>query len=201
MATADASPTRRAAGELRAYERRVYSQNGEDGILEEILRRLGRSSGGFFVEFGTGDGSECNCARLVIEGGWVGLFMEADATAFAKLGARYATRPGVRCVNALVTSRNVEGLLRDNGVPPIFDVLSIDIDGNDYWVWAAITHWRPRLVVIEYNAEHPPPRAWVMKENPLHVWDGTGYFGASLTSLARLGSTKATPWSARSPPA
>jgi hypothetical protein len=177
------------AGDLRAYERRVYSQNGEDGILQEILRRVG-TAGRFFVEIGVESGRECNCARLVHEEGWHGLFVEADAEQFAGLAERYAGRAGVRCVHATATSANVEALLREADVPHEFDVLSIDIDGNDYWVWAAVHGWRPRVVVIEYNAAHPPPVRWVMRENPEHRWDGTAYYGASLASLAALGRQK-----------
>ena len=90
----------------------------------------------------------------------------------------------------MVTSANIEGLLEANGVPSEFDLLSIDIDGNDYWIWAAIQRWRPRVVVIEYNASFPPPRKWVMQENHAHRWNGTNYFGASLASLTALGRAK-----------
>jgi hypothetical protein len=177
------------AGDLRAYERSVYSQNGEDGIIQEVLRRIGTVHG-CVVEIGVESGAECNCARLVREEGWRGVFVEADPGHFDQLHRRYATATGVRCVHATVTSDNVEMLLRDAEVPHDFDVLSIDIDGNDYWVWAAVQQWRPRLVVIEYNAAHPPPVRWVMREDPRHRWDGTTYYGASLASLADLGRRK-----------
>jgi hypothetical protein len=177
------------AGDLRAFERKVYSQNGEDGILQEILRRVGVRHR-FFVEVGAETGQECNCARLALEEGWRGLFLEADPANFARLEARYRPFPAVSCVHACVTSANVEALLRQAEAPPDFDVLSIDIDGNDYWVWAAVERWRPRVVVIEYNAAFPPPRRWVMREDPDHRWDRTSHFGASLASLAALGGTK-----------
>ena len=177
------------AGDLRAFERRVYSQNGEDGILQELLRRVGTCTR-FFVEIGVESGAECNCARLVLDEGWQGLFVEADSAQFAGLARRYAERAGVRCVHATATSANVEALLHNADVPRGFDVLSIDIDGNDYWVWAALANWRPRVVVIEYNAAHPPPVRWVMREDPAHRWDGTAYYGASLASLAALGRKK-----------
>jgi hypothetical protein len=177
------------AGDLRAFERRVYSQNGEDGILEEILRRVGAPRK-YFVEFGVETGEQCNCARLALEEGWHGLFIEGFAPYFEHLRERYRPRPGVRCLQAYVSAANIEPLLRQQGVPLDLDVLSIDIDGNDYWVWAAIHHWRPRVVVIEYNASHPPGKKWVMQENPDHGWDGTTYYGASLTSLTFLGRQK-----------
>ena len=177
------------ARDLRAYELKVYSQNGEDGILKEILRRIGVRHR-FFVEFGVETGAECNCARLARDEGWAGVFLEASPELFAGLQANYRPFGAVRCQQAAVTSRNIEDLLAAHQVPTDFDVLSIDIDGNDYWVWKAITRWQPRVVIIEYNAAHPPPVKWVMRENPDHRWNGTNYFGASLTSLSLLGREK-----------
>ncbi len=144
----------------------------------------------YFVEFGVESGTQCNCARLACVEGWAGLFLEADAEHFAKLTANYRDCPRVRCVREVVTSANIEALLAAQEVPADLDVLSIDIDSNDYWVWRAVHRWRPRLVVIEYNATHPPPALWVMQENPAHRWDGSNYFGASLASLAALGREK-----------
>ncbi|MCC6417693.1 MAG: hypothetical protein IT429_05535 [Gemmataceae bacterium] len=177
------------ANDLRGYERRVYSQNGEDGILQEIFRRIGTTCR-YFVEIGVEDGRECNCARLALEEGWSGLFVEADARHFAGLVERYRDRREVRCFYAMATSASIEPLLRSQAVPPDLDLLSIDIDGNDYWVWAALENWRPRVVVIEYNAAHAPPQRWVMREDPDHRWDGTTYYGASLASLTALGRKK-----------
>jgi hypothetical protein len=174
--------------DLRNFEKRVSSQNGEDGILEEIFRRVGTTNR-YFVEIGAESGAECNCARLAADG-WHGLFLEADAGHFARLHERYAGRPGVRCARATVSAANVEAILAEHRAPADFDLLSIDIDGNDYWVWAAIRGWRPRVVVIEYNASHPPAARRVMKEDPGRRWDGTTYYGASLASLAALGRQK-----------
>jgi tetratricopeptide (TPR) repeat protein len=180
---------RPAAWDLRAFERRMHSQNGEDGILYEILRRVGVGPR-FCVEFGAEDGHQGNTAYLIREEGWAGLLLEADEASYRRLAERYIERPDVRCVHAAVTAENIEDLLAAHGVPQDLDVLSIDIDGNDYWVWAAVKAWRPRVVVIEYNASYPPPRRWVMAYNPTHRWDGTDYFGASLASLTALGVKK-----------
>ena|SRR5205809_2182262 len=98
--------------------------------------------------------------------------------------------PGVRCERARVTSDYVEQLLADHGVPKDFDLLSVMIAGNDYWVWQAVERWRPRIVAIQYNSQRPPPQRWVMQENASYRWDGTDYYGASLSSLADLGKRK-----------
>ena len=177
------------SGDLRAFERKLYSQNGEDGIIKELLRRVGVKHR-YFVEFGVETGVECNCARLAREEAWAGLFLEASPELFPHLQENFRALPAVHCQQAAVTSQNIEDLLAAHQVPVDFDVLSIDIDGNDYWVWKAIQRWQPRLVVIEYNPAYPPPTRWVMQEHFDHRWDQTDYYGASLTSLALLGRHK-----------
>jgi hypothetical protein len=177
------------AGDLRAFERRVWSQNGEDGIIQELLRRVGVKHR-FFVEFGVETGLECNCARLARGEQWSGLLLEASPELFPHLQENFRGLPAVRCQQTAVTSQNIEEILAANQVPVDFDLLSIDIDGNDYWVWKAIQRWQPRIVVIEYNPAYPPPLRWVMQENLEHRWDHTDYYGASLSSLAVLGRSK-----------
>jgi hypothetical protein len=176
-------------GDLRGFEFSAHSQNGEDGILQEIFRRVGTTNR-YFVEFGVETGDQCNCAYLARDKGWAGLFMEAGESEFEKLKQNYNPFPGIRCCRAMVSSANIEELLAAHQVPAEPDLLSIDIDGNDYWVWKAIRNWRPRVVVAEYNPFHLPPKKWVMKEDPTYVWKRTTYFGASLASLTLLGREK-----------
>jgi ABC-type polysaccharide/polyol phosphate transport system ATPase subunit len=179
----------RRRGDLRGYEWQVYSQNGEDGILNEIFRRVGVGCR-HFVEFTCAAGCGYNCVRLAVEEGWRGLFVEPDPSHLQLLLGWCGDVPGVRCIQVEVTSANIEALLAEHGLPRDLDLLSINIAGNDYWVWAAVQQWSPRVVAIEYNAMHPPTRRWVMKENPFYKWNGTSYFGASLASLAALGEKK-----------
>jgi hypothetical protein len=171
---------------LNDYEDKVFSQNGEDGIIAEIVRRLGIAEG-FFVEFGVQSGRECNTARLVQIDNWSGVVIEG-ADEFQQLLADRFEGRAVRVVHAFITAENIASLFTEAGVPKEFDLLSIDIDGNDFWVWRALRDYKPRVVVIEYNADHKPPKQWVMKYDPHHTWDGTTYYGASLTSLATLGN-------------
>ena len=144
--------------DLRKFEEKVYSQNGEDGILKEIFRRLGTTNR-YFVEFGASPARRTTAHRLAWQEHWQGLFLEADPGFFATLREHYRAFPDIRCVQAKVASANVKELFASHGVPTSFDLLSVDIDGNDYWVWEALRHWRPRVVVIEYNASHAPPGA------------------------------------------
>jgi len=172
---------------INEFEARTSSQNGEDGILAEIARRL-RIGAGFFVEFGVQDGSVCNTA-LLAAGGWRGVYIEADSACSQLLRERYASSTRIKTIQEFVTAENIAEIFARSGVASEFDVLSIDIDGNDYWVWRALSAFRPRIVVVAYNAEHAPPERWVMKYDPAHRWDKTTYYGASLASFAALAQT------------
>jgi hypothetical protein len=177
------------APDLAPHELRVFSQNGEDGVVEEILRRVG-TRGGTFVEFGAGAGGEGNCVFLAAVLGWEGLLMEADPDLFARLDARYEGHRGVRTVRARVGPENVNALLADHAPSREPDVLSIDVDGIDYWIWRALEVARPRVVVIEYNAHLGPDDALVQPLDPRVDWDGSDHFGASLAALRGLGARK-----------
>jgi hypothetical protein len=167
---------------LRRWERRVYSQNREDGIIEEIFARIGTVSK-TFLEIGVEVGKECN-TRLLMGRGWTGTWIEGSAEFAAQ--ARNTFGHAVDVVNAFVTRDNVLGLLPDREL----DLLSIDIDGIDYWLWQQIPAARARVVIVEYNASHPPPRRWVMPYNADHVWHRDNVFGASLASLEALAKEK-----------
>jgi hypothetical protein len=173
---------------LEPYGFKVYSQNDEDGMIQEIFRRIGTQSR-MFVEFGVENGLENNTLKLVLEG-WRGLWIEADAKFVAAIKSRFShvladNRLAVR--EAFITAENINELI---GVwhEREIDLLSIDIDGNDFYIWRAINVITPRVVVIECNSKFPPPISIVQEYNPNHVSRGTDYFGASLEALTRLGA-------------
>jgi len=170
--------------DLNRYERKICSQHGEDGILEAILRRIGTTNR-YCVEFGIGRGRECNTAYLVRKKGWRGLWMDGQPASSLK------TPPaGLQFHQEFITAEKINALFAKYGVPREFDLLSIDIDGNDYWVWKELAGYRPRVVAIEYNASVPPTEAKVMPYEPCFVWQKTDYYGASLLALERLGRAK-----------
>jgi Methyltransferase FkbM domain len=177
---------------LNRAEARVYSQNGEDGVIAWLLAQVGAPSR-TFVEFGIEDGRECNAANLARTFGWTGLLLEADAAQVQRARAFYERFPGVMIVHAEVTQENIDALLREHG-PADVGVLSIDIDGNDYWVWRALTAIEPRVVAIEYNASFGAERSVTVPYGEAfdryaaHV--SGFYHGASLAALGRLGAEK-----------
>jgi hypothetical protein len=171
--------------DINAFDARVRSQNGEDGIIKEILFRIGFESR-YAAEFGVESGLECNSAHLLLDYDWSGLLIEGNPE-FAAAAKRHYSGRRVVVHNAYVDVDNIAAIFRDHAVPRSLDLLSIDVDGNDYWMWKALGWYRPRVVVIEYNATFAPPQRWVMEYNAAHRWRGDTYFGASLSSLAALG--------------
>lgn len=165
--------------DLERYEASVYSQCGEDGVIARLFEVIGVTNRRF-VEFGAWDGRHLsNTANLRLHHGWTGLLMEGSDRADGELVHR-----------EIVTAENVEALFAKYGVPPRFDLLAIDIDGNDYWVWKATRRYVPRVVVIEYNIHFAVHLARTMPYDPEHVWDETLYHGASLAALRKLGDEK-----------
>lgn len=186
----------REPGRLIAHGRKVYSQNDEDGITLEIFQRIGEGDRRF-IEFGVQAGVECNTALLLMAG-WSGLWLDGSDKYVAAARRYHAVALGqgrLTIEKTFVTAENIDGLLGSwaGGTadqPAGVDLLSIDIDGNDYWVWEAIAAVRPRVVIMEYNASYPPPIAFVAEYKADRVWDGGNYFGASLVSLEALGRAK-----------
>jgi hypothetical protein len=181
-----ADPTR-----LVRYGYKVYSQNDEDGIIAEIFRRIGTANR-TFVEFGVETGVECNTAKLLVEG-WRGLWIESNVTSAVAIRREFA--PFIAGGNlvlheSLVTVENINALIGQGGFSGEVDLLSIDIDRNDYWVWKAIEVVDPRVVVIEYNATLRPPMALVVPYRADAQWDGSNHYGASLEALVRLAAAK-----------
>jgi len=176
--------------DVTALSKGIYSQGAEEAMLDRVFELVAPRHQ-FCVEFGAGDGlRNSNTARLLRERGWSGVMIEASDYRFGKLREHYAGASNVRIVQATVQPETIEAVFAAAEVPADLDLLSIDIDGNDYWVWRALERYRPQVVVIEYNPYYAPPERWVMKHNPDHAWDGSTYYGASLESLVHLGKQK-----------
>src|SRR5947209_13781498 len=170
---------------------KVYSQHDEDGIIQEIFRRIGTGKR-TFVEFGVETGVECNSVKLLVEG-WRGLWIESNATSAGAIRREFApfiAAGKLVLQESLVTAENINALIGQGGFPGEIDLLSIDIDNNDYWVWKAIDVVNPRVVAIEYNATLRPPMAVVVPYRADAQWDGSNHYGASLEALVRLATTK-----------
>ncbi len=179
---AQEDPMNGRARSLAPYELAVFSQSGEDGVLCEIVRRIGRERcHESFVEFGTQNGSETICGFLAYALGWPGLFMEGDRVAGRVLEQRWAGST-VRTATAFITPKTLNGVLDAHDVPEKPAVVAIDVDGDDYHLWKALTR-RPLVVVIEYNGALPVARSHVAVPR----YRGRVGPGASLGTLEALG--------------
>jgi hypothetical protein len=178
-------------------EFRSYSQNCEDGILLYIFSVIGTTNRRV-VEICAGDGVECNAANLIVNHGWRGLLFDGDANAvehgrafYAACRTTFVAPPTL--VHAWITTENINRLIEENGFSGPVDLFSLDIDGNDYWIWKAIDTIQPRAVVLEFNAACGPEDSIAMSYNPeyrLDIEDRPYRCGASLPAFVKLGRSK-----------
>lgn len=164
----------------------VNSRAAEDGMIREIFARIGTTNK-VFAEFGAGTGRENNTAFLLSQG-WTGFWLDGSEDLVRHVQSRADLREGsVKAMASFLTRENIASLFAQMGVPQEFDLLSIDIDQNTYYVWEALQQYRPRVAVIEYNATLPPDMNWKVDYDPKRMWDDTHNFGASLKALELLG--------------
>lgn len=183
-------------------EFRAYSQNGEDGILLYLFALLGAPTKRC-VEICAGEGFECNSANLIINHGWRALLVDGDEAKVQRAKDFYDPNRSTswfppHIAHAWVTAENVDQYIRGYGFDGDIDLLSLDLDGNDYWIWKAMESVRPRVVVAEYNCAWGPtesrtvpyradftnpPKEGVPKSENL-------YFGASLAAMTKLARSK-----------
>lgn len=176
---------------LNRFEFQAFSQVGDDGIIEEIFKRIGVTNQ-YFIEFGVEDGTETNSTYLLYKG-WKGLWMdgsEANIKAIHQHCSKAIARGDLKAVQAFITAENIEFLFQQAGVPTEPDLLSIDIDRNDLYVWKAINQYKPRVVIVEYNAVYRPGCEFVVDYDAAAMWDGSSNTGASLDAFCKLGESK-----------
>lgn len=173
--------------ELRARRFGLGSQNEEDGILLELFRRIGTTDRRF-VEIGCGVNGG-NTGFLAADCGWSGLMVDARKGAVEKSAAKFASER-VTVIKRRVTRESLDGMLKKFGFVGSIDLLSIDVDGIDYWLWDGLTACQPRVVIIEFNWLWGAERAVTVPYDPdfdISKGGTRAYRGASLNALVRLG--------------
>lgn len=178
---------------LQDHEYQVFSQWGEDGIIQFLINQVNVRKK-IFIEFGVEDYREANTRFLLAKDNWQGLVFDADDGNIARVrSSMLCWRHGLRAVCATITRDNINSLITQQGISGEIGLLSIDIDGNDYWVWQAIDVVNPEIVVIEYNHRFGGELAVTIPYNE-NFRRGEQhpkiYFGASLRALVMLGQSK-----------
>lgn len=188
------APSHRDMLGLERYEFKVFSQHGEDGLLRKLFLEIGFHTK-TFLEFGFGP-TENNSLRLVLKEGFGGTFIDGQKASVDLFNhaARTLGMKRVKALNAFLHLDNLEAVVAGAGLPLDIDLLSIDVDGNDYWFWEKLSCVSPRMVVIEYNASLGDRLSWSTPYDPqfdrLHKHASGLYCGASLSALEKLGRHK-----------
>lgn len=181
-------------GNPRDDEFKVYSQWGEDGIINHLLTRIPITSRSF-VEFGVENYTEANTLFLLKHRNWRGLVIDGSPENIA--GIRRSDtfwKHDLYADCSFITKDNINAIIGRNGFSGDLGVLSVDIDGNDYWIWNAIEVVSPRIVICEYNSLFGPtaPVSIPYQADFSRRANNAprGYFGASIAALAHLGAAK-----------
>lgn len=153
-----------------------FSQFGEESFILHIFDSIGDTNQ-YFVDLGAGNGYSLSNTRFLKDSlNWSGLMVDLNN----------GGNEEVLC--AFITTENVLDLLSENKVPESFDLLSIDIDGNDWYVLdTVLDHYRPRLIIAEFNGTIPVGVDKVIEYNKEHTWNNDDYYGASFEAFKRLG--------------
>lgn len=176
---------------LKEFEIQGFSQFGEDGLIRYLTDNLDISKN-VFVELGVENYEEAN-TRMLLEYNWTGLVVEGNKEYCEHiLEQEYVYKNSLKCENSFITKENINSLIKKNNIVGQIGLLSIDLDGNDYWIWNEINIIDPDIVVIEYNSRFGDNSVTIPYEplfergKKLHKV----YYGASLKALIKLGKKK-----------
>ncbi len=182
------------AKNINDAEIKVFSQSGEDGIIQFLINKIPIEKT-VFVEFGVENYKESNTRFLLMNNFWSGLVMDGSESniQFIKNDSLYWSN-NLKAVDAFITRENINSLLVQNCISGDIGLLSIDVDGNDYWIWEAITCIQPRIVICEYNSLFGYTAKVTTPYDPSFVRDKAHYskvyYGASIAALADLSERK-----------
>ncbi len=179
---------------LSEVEFKIFSQNREDGIIQYLISHVSIPNK-IFIEFGVGDFRESNTRFLLLHDKWKGLVMDSEKKYVSRIRSYdFYWKHDVTAIQAFITRNNINDLFKEHGFTGDIGLLSIDIDGNDYWVWDAVTIIQPRIVVCEYNSVFGKDLAvtipYFAEFNRTDAHYSNLYFGASLRALCLLAERK-----------
>ncbi len=168
------------------YKKNVYSQNGEDGVIDELLKRL-EITNGWVCEFGAWDGIHLSNTFNLVKQNFNAVFIEGDKNKYNDLLKTVDEYPNIIPINSFVdykdNENSLDNLLKTTDIPLDFDILSIDIDSYDYQVWKSLTVYKPKIVIIEINSS-------VKVNNSKHIHTPGIYQGTGFKPTYELGLEK-----------
>ena len=183
-----------AGSDIRDTEFKVFSQNGEDGILQYLINNVAIKND-TFVEFGVSNYQEANTRFLLMNNNWKGLVLDGSSENINTIkNEELYWKHDLTAQQYFVTKDNINTIISEAGISGDIGLLCVDIDGNDYWVWQAIDVVQPRIVVCEYNSvfgcDYPISVPYDAKFQRVEAHHSCLYFGASLPALCHLAEQK-----------
>jgi hypothetical protein len=179
---------------ISQFEFKVFSQFGDDGIIQHLIHHADIDVE-TFIEFGVEDYSESNTRFLLMSNNWKGLVMDGSQENIQQIKRQqYYWKHDLKAVDSWIDRDNINTVLHDNGFSGSLGLLSIDVDGNDYWIWESIDVVQPAIVIVEYNSVFGASYAITIPyDRTFHrtkAHYSNLYWGASLPALCRLAETK-----------
>ena len=162
---------------------KIFSQSDEDGILNEIFKRIGTTNKKF-LEFGV-NSTNNNTTSLLLNA-WTGVWLEASNSKVKKIKKKYEAflkNKKLKIYKKKITAENINSVIKSVHLKGRIDLLSIDIDGNELYLLNKLSQIKPRVIIVEYNSKFPPPIKKTIKYSPSFIWKYDDYSGSSLQSL------------------
>ena len=179
--------------DFNEYEFKVFSQFGEDGLIQFLIKNLNISSK-TFIEFGVENYEEANTRFLLENNNWSGLIIDSSKENIEHIkNQNYFWKYNLKAIKEFITKENINNMIKKNMSEVDIGILSIDIDGNDYWIWNEIEVIKPDIVIIEYNARLGSKLSLTIpyKSNFNRMKNSkTNNYGASLNALNKLAEKK-----------
>jgi hypothetical protein len=179
---------------IQDYEFQIFSQFGDDGIIRYLINNI-KNIENKFIEFGVENYEEANTKFLLESFNWEGLIIDSNNNYVSDIKKKnYYWRYNLNVANEFISKENINSIIIDNNFSGEIGILSIDIDGNDYWIWEEINAVNPSIVVIEYNALFGDELSVTIPYNKNFSRNNNQkdniYYGASLNALFKLGNKK-----------